>query len=462
MKGETDDPSGGLWIRDPLVSWDPIDGETRDAGVVVKDGLIVERVALGATPVTPIQSTFDARSLVLVPGLINTHHHFYQTLTRAHRTALNKPLFPWLQSLYPVWSRLTPEMIDLSTRLAAVELMLSGCSTAVDHHYVFPPGLEDAIDLQAQAMTEIGMRAVLTRGSMSLGESTGGLPPDCVVQEHNAILRDSERLIDRWHDPKDQAMCQIVLAPCSPFSVTTELMRDTSELARRRGVLLHTHLAETEDENNFCLDTFGMRPVDYMESCDWLNERTWYAHGIHFSDAEIKRLGDAGCGVTHCPSSNMLLASGVCRVAELEQAGVRVGLGVDGSASNDGSNMIQEVRQAFLIQRLASQLSGSDANPVSHVDALRWATSGSAELIKRPELGRIAEGAAADIALFSLDEPRFSGSEDPLAALVLCGAQRVHTLLVSGDFRVCGSQPVGVDLAALQAAHQKAAQALWA
>jgi len=451
-----------VWIKNPRLTWDPVDGETSDSGVVVKNAKIVERVAAGATPSSPITEEFDASDLVLLPGLINTHHHFYQTLTRAHRIALNKPLFPWLEALYPVWSRLTPEMIAASTRLAAVELMLSGCSTAVDHHYVFPRGLEQAIDIQAEAMAEVGMRAVLTRGSMSLGRSAGGLPPDSVVQDTRAILRDSERLIERLHDSAKGAMCQIALAPCSPFSVTTELMRDTAALAKQHNVLLHTHLAETDDENDFCLETYGMRPVDYMASCDWLNEKAWFAHGIHFSEAEVAVLGDAGCGVSHCPSSNMLLASGVAPVMELERAGVRVGLGVDGSASNDGSNMIQEVRQAFLMQRLAGKLSARQTSLVTHTDALRWATSGGASLLRRPDLGRISVGSAADLALFSLDEPRFSGSEDPLAALVLCGAQRVHSLFVNGECRVRQGELVGVDLERLQAEHQKAAQALWA
>lgn len=453
------------WIKNPRLTWDPVDGEACDGGVVIENGKIVERVASGAVPNSSVSDEFDAQGLVLVPGLINTHHHFYQTLTRAHRIALNKPLFPWLESLYPVWSGLTPDMISLSTRLAAVELMLSGCSTAVDHHYVFPQGLEDAIDVQAEAMAKVGMRAVLTRGSMSLGQSAGGLPPDTVVQDNQVILRDSERLISQLHDASAGSMCQIVLAPCSPFSVTTELMRDTAALAKQHDVLLHTHLAETDDENDFCLETYGMRPVDYMANCDWLNERAWFAHGIHFSESEITALGQAGCGVTHCPSSNMLLASGVAPIVDLERAGVRVGLGLDGSASNDGSNMIQEVRQAFLMQRLAGKLSeaasGTEEALVTHTDALRWATLGGAQLLRRPELGRLSVGSAADLALFSLDEPRFSGSEDRLAALVLCGAQRVHSLFVNGELRVHKGELTGIDLEQLLAGHQGAAEALW-
>ena len=462
----------GIWVKNPLVTFDPVAGTTTDGGVVVQGQTIVERVAAGATPTSRYAQTLDASRLVLLPGLINTHHHFYQTLTRAHRSALNKPLFPWLQALYPVWSGLSESMVDVSTRLAGAELLLSGCTTAVDHHYVFPQGLEQAIDVQADAMASLGLRAVLTRGSMSLGESAGGLPPDSVVQDNDTILADSARLIDRWHSSAANSMCQIVLAPCSPFSVTTQLMRDTAELAAQRDVLLHTHLAETADENEFCLQQFGMRPVDYMEHCGWLNERAWFAHGIHFNAAEIERLGAAGCGVSHCPTSNMLLASGICPIHELEAAGVRVGLGVDGSASNDGSNMIQEARQALLLQRLHTQqrqaaaLDESDvvdsAEVVRHEDALRWATLGGAQLIQRADLGRIAVGAAADLSLFGLDEVRFSGSEDPLAALLLCGAHKAEHVMVNGKLRVSHGELVDIDLGALVHEHSQQARILWA
>ncbi len=459
------------WVKNPLATYDPIDGAASDGGVVVRGTTIVERVAAGAEPAQQVERVIDAAQLVLLPGLINTHHHFYQTLTRAHRAALNKPLFPWLQALYPVWSGLTESMVDISTRLAGAELLLSGCTTAVDHHYVFPTGLEQAIDVQAEAMAAMGLRAVLTRGSMSLDASSGGLPPDKVVQDNDTILDDSARLIDRWHSAEANSMCQIVLAPCSPFSVTTELMRETAALAAQRDVLLHTHLAETADENEFCLEQFGMRPVDYIEDCGWLSERAWFAHGIHFNAAEIARLGAAGCGVTHCPTSNMVLASGICPIHELEAAGVRVGLGVDGSASNDGSNMIQEARQALLLQRLHTQQrqanSQADSDVVNsvdvvrHEDALRWATLGGAQLVRRSELGRIAVGAAADLSLFALDELRFSGSEDPLAALLLCGAHRAEHVLVNGEVRVQNGELVDVDLPTLVEQHGEQARTLW-
>ena len=455
-----DSSMASRWLKDPLVSFDPENGAVVDGGLVVAGGRIVERVARGATPSRAFDDVLDVSDLVLLPGLINTHHHFYQTLTRAYRRALDKPLFPWLQSLYPTWAGLSEEMIAVSTELACSELLLSGCTTSVDHHYVFSNALAHAIDRQAEAAAKVGLRVVLTRGSMSLGESAGGLPPDTVVQDIDTILADSERLVQGLHDPAPHAMCQVALAPCSPFSVTPELMRDTAELAARHGVLLHTHLSETEDENEFCLAQFGRRPVDHMADCHWLQDNVWFAHGIHFTDAEIERLGAAGCGVSHCPSSNMLLSSGTCRVPELRAAGVRVGIGLDGSASNDGSNMIQEVRQALLIQRLALQ--PEDAGSISHLDALGWATKGGAQLLNRPELGSLAVGAAADLALFSLDEPRFNSSDEPLAALVLCGAHKARHVMVGGEWRVFDEQLINGDIHELMANHRRLAEVLWA
>ena len=318
----------------------------------------------------------------MLPGLINTHHHFYQTLTRALPAAINRELFPWLQALYPIWARLTPEALDLGMTLAMAELMLSGCTTTTDHHYVFPAGLEDAVDIEVEAARRLGMRVLLTRGSMNLSQRDGGLPPDSVVQDEDTILADSERVVARYHEAGDGAMVQIALAPCSPFSVTTSLMRSTAALAERLNVRLHTHLAETEDENRFCQEIYNCRPLDYLEDCGWLNERTWLAHGIHFDAGEIKRLARAGTTVSHCPCSNQTLASGTCPVCEMEDAGMRVGLGVDGSASNDASNLMQEVRAAFLLQR-----SRYGVTKVSHLDALRWATKGSAACVGRTDIG---------------------------------------------------------------------------
>ncbi len=439
--------SPALWLRNPLAVLGDAPG-----GIVVEGGRIVELLAAGAAPSRPAQA-FDASRHVVLPGLVNTHHHFYQTLTRCFPAALDRTLFGWLQALYPAWARLTPEALDAAVTVAMAELLLSGCTTTTDHHYVFPPGLEDAIAIEAAAAGRLGIRAVLTRGSMDLSQRDGGLPPDSVVQDADAILDDSSRLIDRLHDPAPHAMLQIALAPCSPFSVTTRLMRDTAALAERRGVRLHTHLAETVDEAAFCQERFGCTPLDYLEGCGWLRPGTWLAHGIHFSAEEIARLGRARVGVTHCPCSNQLIASGTCPVCALEAAGVPVGLGVDGSASNDGSNLVQEVRAAFLLQRGANGIGA-----VSHRDALRWATEGSAACIGRPELGRIAVGAAADLALFTLDELRFSGAGDPLAAVVICGASRADRVMVAGRWVVEGGCIPGLDVDALIQRHGTAAR----
>ncbi|HEY1931056.1 MAG TPA: 8-oxoguanine deaminase [Acetobacteraceae bacterium] len=443
--------TGRVWIKDPLA----ILAAGAERGIVIADGRIAELVPAGATPSTPDCAVFDASAHVVLPGLINTHHHFYQTLTRALPAALDSELFDWLGALYPLWARLTPEALDAAATLALAELLLSGCTTTTDHHYIFPPGLDAAIDIEIEAAQRLGIRFVATRGSMNRSQRDGGLPPDSVVQDEDTILADSERLIARWHDPAPHAMTQIALAPCSPFSVTTSLMRATAELAARTGTRLHTHLAETADETAFCQQMHCCRPLDYLEACGWLHDRTWLAHGIHFDEAEMARLARAGVAVTHCPCSNQTLGSGHCRVCELTAAGVAVGLGVDGSASNDASNLMQEVRAAFLVQRARYGVTR-----VSHRDALRWATEGSAACIGRPELGRIAVGAAADLALFRLDEPRFSGAGDPLAALVHCGAHRADRVMVGGRWVVKDGAVAGLDLRTLLRRHSAAADAV--
>lgn len=440
------------WIKDPLRVW--TGNQQSAASLVVEDDKILELVT-GDQPTHSYDEVYDASGQVVIPGLINCHHHFYQTLTRALPAAANKELFPWLQSLYPIWANLDEEAIAASTKLALTELLLSGCTTAADHHYVFSEDLTGAIDVQAEVAKQLGMRVLLTRGSMSLGESAGGLPPDRVVQTEQEILKDSERLIKAVHQTQEGALVQLALAPCSPFSVTTELMKQTAVLARDKGVLLHTHLAETEDENDFCLEMFGMRPVDYLAEVGWLADDAWLAHGIHFNEDEMRRLGQAGVAVSHCPSSNMILASGICPVKELNEHGVHVGLGVDGSASNDGSNMIQEVRQAFLIQRLKYGSANITAD-----DALGWATRGGARLMHRNDIGEIAEGKQADLALFDMDEPRFSGQHDPVAALVVCGADHAEAVMVAGEWRVKDGELTSGDLGQLMARHQEAANEL--
>lgn len=441
-------PSQAVWIKDPIA----ILADGAERGIVVWDGRIVELVARGHTPRTPDAQPFDAARHVVIPGLINTHHHFYQTLTRALPAAMDRELFPWLQALYPVWARLTPEALDAAVTVAMSELLLSGCTTTTDHHYVFPAGLEEAVDIEVAAAQRLGLRVMMTRGSMNRSQRDGGLPPDSVVQDEDTILADSERVVAKYHQRGPDALVQIALAPCSPFSVTTSLMRSTAALAERLDVRLHTHLAETEDENAFCRQIHGCRPLDYLEECGWLTPRTWLAHGIHFDEAEWPRLARAGTTISHCACSNQLLASGCCPVCDLEASGVGVGLGVDGSASNDGSNLMQEVRAAFLLQRARYGVT-----KVSHIDALRWATQGSARCIGRPELGRIAVGSVADLALFTLDELRFSGAGDPLAALVLCGAHRADRVMVGGRWVVEGGAIAGLDVAGLIARHSAAA-----
>jgi 8-oxoguanine deaminase len=433
-----------LWLKNPL----SILANQAENGLVIENGIIAELVAQGKEPSQACDTIIDASQWVIIPGLINGHHHFYQTLTRALPQALNKPLFNWLTSLYPVWAGLEPEMVYESTRLALAELLLSGCTTAADHHYLFPQGITDAMDIQAQAASEMGLRMTMTRGSMSLSQDDGGLPPASTVQTESAIMADSERVIQRYHDANPGSMLQVALAPCSP------LMRETAKLAAKKKVMLHTHLAETIDEENFCLQRFGMRTIDYLDSVNWLNDGTWLAHGIHFNKDEIARLGAAGTGICHCPTSNMMLASGMAPVRDLEAAGSPVGLGVDGSASNDGSNMMQEVRQALYLQRLKY---GAD---VSHFDAFRWATEGSAKMLGRDDIGSLEVGKQADIACFKLDAMRFSGSHDPLAALLLCGAHQADAVMVQGQWRVMDGSILDLDIDALISRHQQSAKRL--
>lgn len=439
-----------LWLKDPIA----ILADGAERGVVVEDSRIVELVASGREPSQPVDAFFDARCHVVLPGLINTHHHFFQTLSRVHPKGINKELFPWLQSLYPIWGGLDRDMFRLGVRLALTELLMSGCTTAMDHHYMFPPGIEDAVDIEVEEARALGIRATMTRGSITLSHKDGALPPDIAAQDEDVILADSERLIGLYHDRSDGAMTQIALAPCAPFIVSKDLMRATAALAEKHDCRLHTHLAETLDEESYCQEMFGMRPLEWLEDVGWLQPRTWLAHGIHFTCEECETLGRHGVGVCHCPTSNAMLASGFCRTRELEAAGSPVGLGVDGSASNDSSNLMEEVRHAVMVNRLHYK-SSSD---VTHVDALRWATEGSARCLGRDDIGAIAVGKQADFALFTLDELRFSGAHDPIAALVICGANRADRVMVGGDWRVVDGLPVDVDLERLMAEHSAAAR----
>ncbi|MGA8614391.1 MAG: 8-oxoguanine deaminase [Xanthobacteraceae bacterium] len=438
-----------IWIRDPIA----VLAESAPRGVIVEGSRIVELVG-SAGPTSSYDSTFDAGRHVIIPGLINTHHHFFQTLTRAHPAAINKELFPWLKALYPVWgSHLNGENFRLGVRLALTELLMSGCTTASDHLYAFGRDMEDAVDIEVEEAAALGMRIAVARGAINLSPREGGLVDERLMQDHDTIIADCERVLAKYHDPSPGAFRTVALAPCAPFNVTKQLLIDTAALAAQHGCRLHTHLGETQDENAYCQHHFGCRPLDYLEQVGWLTDQVWLAHGIHFSDDEVQRLGRNRVGICHCPTSNMVLASGLCRTKELEAAGAIVGLGVDGSASNDNSNLIEGVRHAVMLGRLRY-----DAAAVTHLDALRWATEGSARCLGRRDIGRIAVGGEADLAFFTLDDLRFSGVGDPIAGLVLCGAYRADRVMIGGTWSVVDGEPLGVDLARLRHEHGAAAR----
>jgi cytosine/adenosine deaminase-related metal-dependent hydrolase len=443
---------------------DDLRREIPEGGLFIRDGFIEQ---VGPTSELPeaADEVLDLRGHIVIPGLINTHHHFYQTLTRAVPEAQNANLFNWLKTLYPIWARMTPEDIYISTQTALAELALSGCTTASDHLYLFPNG--SRLDDEIAAAREVGVRLHASRGSMSLGESQGGLPPDSVVDTEDHILRDSQRLIETYHDPKPGAMVQIVLAPCSPFSVTGDLMRESARLARQYGVHLHTHLAETQDEEVFCLQKFGYRPVAYMESLEWVGDDVWFAHAVHVNAAEIQVFAQTGCGVAHCPSSNMRLASGIAPVMRYLARGVKVGLGVDGSASNDSSHMLGEARQAMLLARLAAGLEGAslssqDAPPLMTArQALELATRGGAAVLGRSDIGSLEPGKCADFVAFNLSALDYAGAlHDPVAALVFCQPQRASYTVVHGRMIVKDGVLQTVDLQHLIERHNRAAQRL--
>jgi cytosine/adenosine deaminase-related metal-dependent hydrolase len=404
-----------------------------DAWVAAADGLITA-VGRGPAP-DPVAGVaradytrYDARGCVVLPGLINTHHHLYQTRTRAWKTAVDSELFPWLRTLYPVWARLGDDDFHRAAVVGCQELLRSGCTLTTDHHYLFPRAASPhLLDIVIEAALQTGIRFHPTRGSMSRSVKDGGLPPDEVVQDADTILADCERVIARWHDPRPGAPVRIALAPCSPFSVDPDLMRRTAALARRDGVRLHTHLGETRDENDYCLQVYGRRPVDFLDSVDWLGPDVWLAHGIWFADAEIARLGAAGVGIAHCPSSNMRLGSGICRVRDLRRAGCPVGLAVDGSASNDSSNLLAELRQTLLLHRV---LGGAAAMTVNEV--LEMATLDGARCLGREDAGAIEPGRACDLAVFDLEAIGYDGADDPVAALLLCHPEPARATIVGG------------------------------
>ncbi|MGB8648673.1 MAG: 8-oxoguanine deaminase [Anaerolineae bacterium] len=421
-----------------LVTMDPQRREIADGALLIRDR-VVEQVGSTAELPQSADHVIQARDMVIMPGLVNTHHHLYQTLTRAVPAAQNAVLFDWLKTLYPIWANLTPDAVYTSALVGLAELMLTGCTTAADHLYLVPNGARH--DDEIRAAQELGIRFHPTRGSMSLGESKGGLPPDRVTQDEETILRDTRRVIETFHDPAPYSMCRVGVAPCSPFSVTPELMRESAALARAYRVRLHTHLAETQDEEVFCLERFGQRPVEYAESLGWLGEDVWFAHSVWVNDDEIRKYAATGTGIAHCPSSNMLLASGIAPVRKMLDAAVRVGLGVDGSASNDASHMLHEARQAMLLQRVMGNPKALTAR-----EALELGTLGGAAVLGRDDIGSLEPGKAADFIGIHLNRLGYAGSHDPVAAVVFCDTPRVDLSIINGRVVVEDGNLLTVDL----------------
>ena len=447
-----------------LVTMDDHRRELQNTNIFVSNGFVQ---AIGDLQDLPdsADEVLDLSGHIVFPGFINTHHHFYQTLTRAVPKAQNANLFNWLVTLYPIWARMTPQDIRTSTQTALAELALSGCTTASDHLYLFPNGSK--LDDEIEAASQVGLRLHASRGSMSLGESQGGLPPDSVVDSEQDILKDSQRLIETYHDPNPGAMVQIVLAPCSPFSVTGELMRQSAELAREYGVQLHTHLAETKDEEDFCIEKFGHRPVAYMQEVNWIGEDVWFAHSVHVNQDEIQLYAETGCGVAHCPGSNMRLASGIAPIVNMLTSGVKVGLGVDGSASNDASHLLGEARLAMLLARLDAGLSGAsrsgeDAPPLmSARQALEIATRGGAAVLGRKDIGSLEVGKCADLFAIDLNRLDYAGAlHDPVAAALFCTPQKVDFNIVGGKVVVKEGRLATLDIPRLVQNHNQAAKRL--
>ncbi len=429
---------------DLLVTMDAARQRIPDGGLFVRDNEIVQAGPTADLPDTA-DTVIDAAGMIVLPGLVNTHHHLCQTLTRC--IAQDSVLFDWLVTLYPIWARLTPEAVYVSAKVGLAELMLSGCTTSSDHLYIYPNGVR--VDDEIQAAVELGIRFHATRGSMSLGRSQGGLPPDNCVEDEPFILRESRRAIETYHQADRFGMVRVALAPCSPFTVTADIMRSSAELARAYGVRLHTHLAETKDEEEFCLERFGARPVDYVASLGWTGPDVWHAHCVHLNTAEVSLFATTGSGVAHCPSSNMRLASGIAPVRAMRDAGVRVGLGVDGSASNDSSHLLAEARQAMLLQRVMG-----NPNALGAQEALEIATLGGASVLGRDDIGSLAAGMAADFIGYRLDRLSFAGARhDPLAALVFCTPPNVDLSVINGQVRVRDGEIVGLDTHALARRH---------
>jgi len=407
-------------------------------GWILIDGETIAGVGHDRPPVHGEVERVDGRELVAIPGLVNTHHHLYQTMTRVW--AQEQGLFGWLKELYPVWARMTLDWERTAARVGLAELALSGCSTTTDHHYVFPAGVTGLLEAEIEAAQQIGLRFHPCRGSMDLGQSKGGLPPDSIVQDLDTVLAETEQAIRRFHDPNPGSMLRIAVGPCSPFSVSERLMRESAALARKHRVRLHTHIAETLDEESYCRQKFGRRPVELLQDLDFLGPDVWLAHCVHLDAEDIRRIAKSQTSVAWCPTSNARLGSGIAPARELLDAGVTVGLAVDGSASNDSGNLLAEVRQALLITRAQKGPAAMTAR-----EALRVATRGGAACLGRDDIGLIAVGKRADIALFSLDELGFRGAEaDPVAALVFCSPTRVRHLFVEGRLVVKDGRLVNV------------------
>jgi cytosine/adenosine deaminase-related metal-dependent hydrolase len=417
------------------------DGQEHESGwVLLEDGLI-SAVGAGAAP--EAEERIDLGGALVTPGLVNTHHHLYQTLTRAH--AQQADLFTWLKTLYPIWARLDGEAEYAAARTGLAELALSGCTTAFDHHYVFPRGQSGVIDALLQAAADLGVHLVVGRGSMDLGQSRGGLPPDSLVEDRETILEETEQLASRG--------VEVAVSPCSPFSVTKELMRESAELARRHGLTLHTHVAETAEEEEYCRELYGCTPVEYLNEVGWLAEDVWCAHCVHLSEPEVQRFADTGTGVAHCPTSNLRLGAGVAPVQEMVQQGVRVGLGVDGAASNERSDLFLEVKQALLVARGRH---GPEA--MTARDALRLGTRGGASVLRRSDIGSLEPGKRADIAVWSLEALELAGAADPVAGLVFSAPHRVDRLFVGGEEIVRDGHLVRADEREIARQHRAQAQ----
>ncbi len=467
-------PERTLLIRNArcIATMDGSRRELHDASILVR-GHRIEAVGPAGELPAEADEVIDARQHLVVPGLVNTHHHMYQSLTRAIPAVQDAELFSWLRGLYPIWANLTPEMVEVSTQVAMAELLLSGCTTSSDHLYIYPNGIR--LDDSIRAAQAIGMRFTASRGSMSVGRSQGGLPPDEVVEKEDAILKDSQRLIEQWHDASHGAMVQVALAPCSPFSVSRDLMRETALLARRHGVRLHTHLAENDHDVAYSLEKFGCTPAQYAQDLGWLGDDVWHAHCVKLDDEGISLFAATRTGVAHCPCSNMRLASGIAPVRRMVDAGVPVGLGVDGSASNDAAHMVNEARQAMLLARVGRALQppvqregrtffGCDLGPAEMTarDALELATRGGAQVLGRSDIGHIAPGLCADLALFRLDTLAMAGGavHDPVAALLLCASPQADEVVVNGRRVVREGRLATLDLPPLLERHNRLARQL--